>query len=53
MIRYVFLSLAIAILLIQYSGCSMAYKPDIHDSTINHQSGNKPSTDVNLDLRRK
>lgn len=34
-------------------GCSMAYKPDIHDSTINHQSGNKPTTDVNLDLRRK
>jgi len=34
-------------------GCSMAYKPDIHDSTINHQSGNKPATDVNLNLGRK
>lgn len=35
-------------------GCSLNYKPDVHDSTINHQSDNtiKPSTDVSLDLRR-
>lgn len=33
-------------------GCSLAYKPEVRDSEIYHQSGNKPKADVNLDLRR-
>lgn len=52
MIYYFVAAVITAIVL---SGCSLSYKPDVYDSTINHQSGNKPnvSTDVNLDLRRK
>lgn len=33
-------------------GCSFSYKPEVKDSEIYHQSGNKPKADVNLDLRR-
>lgn len=33
-------------------GCSLSYKPEVKDSEIYHQSGNKPKADVNLDLRK-
>lgn len=33
-------------------GCSLSYKPEVKDSEIYHQSGNKPKADVNLELRR-
>lgn len=33
-------------------GCSMIYKPEVRDSEIYNQSGNKPKADVNLDLRK-
>lgn len=51
MIYYLVAAVVAAIV---FSGCSLSYKPDVHDSTINHQSGNKPNltTDIDLDFRR-
>lgn len=32
-------------------GCSLSYKPEVRDSEIYHQSGNKPKADVDLNIR--
>lgn len=32
-------------------GCSLSYKPEVRDSEIYHQSGNKPKTDMELNIR--
>lgn len=29
-------------------GCSLSYKPEVKDSEIYHQSGNKPDTTLNI-----
>lgn len=33
-------------------GCSLSYKPEVRDSEIYHQSGNKPKTDLSLEVKR-
>lgn len=33
-------------------GCSFSYKPEVKDSEIYHQSGNRPKADVSLEVKR-
>lgn len=37
--------------LVLFVGCSLSYKPEVKDSEIYHQSGNKPKADVFLDYK--
>lgn len=47
----VFVSVFLGSLLL-FVGCSLSYKPEVKDSEIYHQSGNKPKTDVVLEMKR-